>query len=49
MGIRRYESGFEDMPKRVPDLAKIERMIGYSPTLTLDDILRDVIEYFRGK
>jgi len=44
-----YESGFEDMPRRVPDLAKIERMIGYSPAHTLDDILRDVIEYFRGK
>lgn len=44
-----YESGFEDMPRRVPDLTKIEQMIGYKPMHTLDDILQDAIEYFRGK
>ena len=27
-----YESGFEDMPRRVPDLAKIEGLIGYEPS-----------------
>src|SRR5256714_9813070 len=26
-----YESGFEDMPRRVPDLTKAENMIGYKP------------------
>ena len=26
-----YESGFEDMPRRVPDLSKIAAMIGYAP------------------
>ena len=44
-----YESGFEDMPRRVPDLSKIERMIGYKPQNTLDDILVQVIDYFRRK
>jgi UDP-glucose 4-epimerase len=44
-----YESGFEDMPRRVPDLAKIRAMIGYQPRHTLDDILRDVIESFRER
>ena len=44
-----YESGFEDMPRRVPDLSKIERMIGYAPQNTLDDILIQVIDYFRRK
>lgn len=44
-----YESGFEDMPRRVPDLSKIHRMIGYEPRHTLDDILVQVIDYFRGK
>jgi len=43
-----YESGFEDMPRRLPDLSKIRAMIGYEPRYALDDILRDVIEYFRG-
>jgi UDP-glucose 4-epimerase len=43
-----YESGFEDMPRRLPDLSKIHAMIGYTPRHTLDDILGDVVEYFRG-
>jgi UDP-glucose 4-epimerase len=44
-----YESGFEDMPRRVPDLSKVEKMIGYKPRHTLDDILVHVIDYFRRK
>ena len=44
-----YESGFEDMPRRVPDLSKAEHMIGYQPRHTLDDILTQVIDYFRRK
>jgi len=44
-----YESGFEDMPRRVPDLAKIEDLIGYRPQHSLDVVLTQVIEYFRKK
>jgi UDP-glucose 4-epimerase len=44
-----YESGFEDMPRRVPDLTKVEGLIGYRPQHSLDDILTQVIEYFRKK
>jgi UDP-glucose 4-epimerase len=44
-----YESGFEDMPRRLPDLTKIEAMIGYRPRFSLDDILAHVIEYFRSQ
>jgi UDP-glucose 4-epimerase len=44
-----YESGFEDMPRRLPDLTKVSRLIGYSTKNTLDDILTHVIEYFRKK
>ena len=44
-----YESGFEDMPRRVPDLTKVSAMIGYETKNTLDDILEDVVEYFRKK
>jgi UDP-glucose 4-epimerase len=43
-----YESGFEDMPRRLPDLSKIRQMIGYEPRHTLDTILRDVVEFVRG-
>ena len=44
-----YESGFEDMPRRVPDLTRIEGLIGYKATLQLDEILTQVIDYFRKK
>jgi UDP-glucose 4-epimerase len=43
-----YESGFEDMPRRVPDLSKAEAMIGYKTRHSLDDILLQVIDYFRN-
>jgi UDP-glucose 4-epimerase len=44
-----YESGFEDMPRRVPDLTRVRELIGYEPKHSLDDILVQVIEYFRKK
>ena len=44
-----YEEGFEDMPRRVPDLTKIEKMIGYKTLHDLDEILTQVIDYFRKK
>jgi UDP-glucose 4-epimerase len=42
-----YESGFEDMPRRVPNIAKIQALTGYQPAVELDEILDRVIEYFR--
>jgi UDP-glucose 4-epimerase len=42
-----YAPGFEDMRRRVPDLTKINNLIGYEPQYTLDDILRRVISYER--
>src|SRR5262249_35648859 len=42
-----YESGFEDMPRRVPDLSRVSALIGYRPDHRLDDILVQVIDYFR--
>ncbi len=44
-----YESGFEDMPRRVPDLSRVKALIGYEPQYGLDDILEQVIDYFRRK
>jgi UDP-glucose 4-epimerase len=38
-----YTAGFEDMARRVPDLTKIHRLIGYRPTRNLDQILSDVL------
>jgi UDP-glucose 4-epimerase len=44
-----YESGFEDMPRRLPALEKVQQLIGYAPRHDLDDILAQVIDYFRKK
>ncbi len=41
-----YESGFEDMPRRVPDIARIQALTGYQPTVELDEILERVIAHF---
>ena len=42
-----YEAGFEDMPRRVPDIGKIRALICYEPQVGLDDIIRSVIEHMR--
>jgi nucleoside-diphosphate-sugar epimerase len=40
-----YGEGFEDMLRRVPDLAKIERVLGWRATACLDEIISDVIAH----
>ncbi|HEV8374772.1 MAG TPA: GDP-mannose 4,6-dehydratase [Candidatus Polarisedimenticolia bacterium] len=42
-----YEEGFEDMPRRMPDITKIRKAIGFEPTLGIRAILEKVIEYER--
>jgi UDP-glucose 4-epimerase len=42
-----YGEGFEDMPRRVPDISKIQALLGYRPRKSLDQILDGVIGYFR--
>jgi UDP-glucose 4-epimerase len=44
-----YGDGFEDMERRVPDITRIRRLTGWSPTRSLDDILNDVIAYERRR
>ena len=44
-----YGEGFEDMERRVPDLTKIRRLIGYEPTVGLAEIVRRVTDHFRGQ
>jgi len=43
-----YEAGFEDMPRRVPDIAKAHALIGFAPTVHLDEILRRVIAHAKS-
>lgn len=44
-----YEAGFEDMPRRVPDITKIHALIGYEPKVQLDEILAKVIDHFQKR
>jgi UDP-glucose 4-epimerase len=43
-----YEEGFEDMFRRIPDTTKIRRLIGWTPTKSLNAILADVVGERRG-
>ena len=40
-----YEAGFEDMPRRILDISKLQRLIGYRPTLSLPEMLTRIISY----
>jgi len=44
-----YEPGFEDMPRRVPALEKLEGLTGFRPRIPLNDIVDGVVSYFRDK
>jgi len=44
-----YEEGFEDMPRRIPDISKVNRLVGFKPEMSLDGILKSVIEYHSGQ
>jgi UDP-glucose 4-epimerase len=44
-----YDEGFEDMPRRVPDLTKIGAAVGYQPTMRLEQILERVIAHMRAE
>ena len=43
-----YEEGFEDMIRRVPNTGRAKRMVGFEPSMNLDDIIRLVIDEQRG-
>jgi UDP-glucose 4-epimerase len=43
-----YGAGFEDMRRRVPDMSKIKSLIGWQPTIPLDQTLDEVIAEVRG-
>jgi len=40
-----YAPGFEDMRRRAPSIDKINALIGYRPSYTLDESLKRVIDY----
>ncbi len=40
-----YPAGFEDMQRRVPDISKIKQVLGWSPQLNLDQIIKDIAAF----
>jgi UDP-glucose 4-epimerase len=42
-----YEEGFEDMARRVPDITRARDLVGFDPTVGLDDIIRMVVDHAR--
>jgi UDP-glucose 4-epimerase len=44
-----YEEGFEDMPRRIPDITKIKQLVGFSPDMSLNGILQSVISFHSGR
>ena len=44
-----YQDGFEDMARRVPDVSKLESLVGFRPRITLETIVGDVLADQRSK
>ena len=44
-----YEEGFEDMRRRIPDISRIRKLVGYEPAYRIQDILKDVIQSQRNE
>jgi UDP-glucose 4-epimerase len=42
-----YGADFEDMQRRVPDISKLRRLVGYEPTVQLDEIVVRTIDYWK--
>jgi UDP-glucose 4-epimerase len=42
-----YEAGFEDMARRIPDLSRIRALIGYQPSVSLDEIILRIASHVR--
>jgi UDP-glucose 4-epimerase len=40
-----YPEGFEDMQRRVPDISKIKKVLGWTPEINLDQIIKDIAAF----
>ena len=43
-----YSEGFEDLERRVPDISKIERELGWSPKRDLSQIIEDIALHIKN-
>jgi UDP-glucose 4-epimerase len=44
-----FDNSFEDMPRRVPDISRIRRLVGYEPCVHLEGILENTIRYWEAE
>jgi len=44
-----YEPGFEDMPRRVPALGKLEALTGFRPSTPLIEIVDGIVEHYQTR
>jgi UDP-glucose 4-epimerase len=40
-----YPQGFEDMQRRVPDISTIKQVLGWTPEINLDQIIKDIAAF----
>lgn len=43
-----YSAGFEDIQRRVPDISRIKKIVGWTPEVELEQIIRDIADYLRS-
>jgi UDP-glucose 4-epimerase len=43
-----FVSGFEDMQRRVPDISKINRAVGYQPSISLEQSIQEIIDFYKS-
>jgi UDP-glucose 4-epimerase len=44
-----YPAGFEETMRRVPDTSKLRNLTGWKPKYSLNEIIKDIENYFRSK
>ena len=44
-----YDSGYQDMPRRIPDTTKLRSLVGFAPTTDIDEIVDSVMRSFLAR
>jgi UDP-glucose 4-epimerase len=44
-----YETGYQDMPRRIPDTSKLRSLVGFAPTTGIDEIVDSVMRSFLAR
>jgi UDP-glucose 4-epimerase len=44
-----YDSGYQDMPRRIPDTSKLRNLVGFAPTTDIDEIIDSVMRSFLAR